>query len=76
MSVISEYFLLCEILDDQVEIVAKIIQSHHKPKTQLAKIRMNLENLKVAQYSTTITMLLDKPIQYLKAHQTINKGLI
>lgn len=72
---IEEYYMLCEILGDDLEMVAKIIQHHQTKKEKLQKIQNNLEDLKITKYKDDIKMILDKPIQYIRAFEVISKGL-
>ena len=75
MKHLSDYYLLCEVMDDDIEMVAKIIHHHQKQKEKVNKIMENCENGKVLRYDEIIKEVLDQPINYIRAFQTIYKGL-
>lgn len=62
----DDFYTLCEFCDDNLNLVAKVIQSVKKPHHRLSRIEKSLENLWLMEYQSTINSLLDRPYKELK----------
>jgi hypothetical protein len=57
----QDFYILCDICDDDLDLVAKLIQIHLIPHRKLSRIRTDMTYLRIAHYRPTITTLLDTP---------------
>ena len=65
----NDFWILCDLFDDDVNIVAKIIQEYHTKRLKLSRIREDIEECKegrIYKYFGTISKILDLDIHIIK----------
>lgn len=67
MSIQLDFYCLCDLCEDDLELVAGVIQSVMKPKHKLSRIKTSIDNLQLNSYTKPIEHLLQMPIKNLKA---------
>ena len=70
---IEDFYSLCSILNDDTRLIAEIVQQHQPQRESLKIIYKNISQLRLNPYNQIIIRLLDKPIAYLRAFETIKK---
>ena len=80
--VINDFYLLSELLDDNMELVAILIHKHHTENYKLSRIEEDIEHCgeeRLKKYHVTIIKILEdiplKKIKIFKALNTEQKGL-
>lgn len=71
MNILGDFFTLCEVLDDDLDLVAELIHKHHNINEKLSHVKDDVTECsleRIAKYHATINKLLDMPIQYFKKH--------
>lgn len=72
MNVIEDFYQLCDIMDDDMELVAIAIHLHYRKKIKLSAIKDDLEfdnysEARLVKYWDAINEVLDKPMQHVIA---------
>ena len=61
---------LCDVCNDDVSVVAKLIEKYHTPNEKLSRIESDLEDWneieRLERYHDTINLVLDKPWSEIK----------
>ena len=66
MCIKDDFYILCQLCDDDLNLTARVIQAVKKPHHRLSRIQKSIENLWLLDYQESICNLLDRPCKELK----------
>lgn len=75
MGVMKDFYILCDVLDDDLDLVAELIHVHYPIKTKLSAIKADIQDAteiencgadRLKKYRTAINKALDMPHAYIK----------
>lgn len=79
-NLLNDFYDICEICNDDLNIVIEVIAFHHTPEEKLSRVRSDImeytEQTRLEKYAKTFDKVLSLPSVYLKCFIAVKRGKI